>query len=488
MSLKQLAANTVIYGLGGIFSRAISLLMLPLVTPYLTKADFGVAGLLQIVNFLIIPVFSFGIQGSMSACYFGETCPNKRNTTVTSAATLMAASAALLLGILLPSADWMAATYLDNPALSHIVILSAITTALTLMIQPLILNIQFQEKSRLFVVLAGITTLTTTLLTVAMVVWWRKGLHGWMVAQLAGQAVALSLYAWPFLREVRVRPRVAVMGELLRMGLPMVPSFGFIYLITQGNRYMVDHYLGIENLGVFSLASSMAASVSLVVSAFQTAWTPYFMGFRHNMEAARSAFGDITAVYFLSMSLVAAGFFCFAQPAVELLTDKAFHGGWVVVGNVALSYILTGATNLLSPAQYFSGKLWHLTVMQGIAAVVGTLLSHWWINQGGIVGAGAALMASYLVLFLIHYCWNRAGLTMLLPVDYRWGKVIVIWAAVAAVSLWTIYMPAHSVGGGALRGAGFMAFIGAILWVVLGNRERSNIAAVFTRLRSRPAV
>ena len=485
MSLKHLATSTVIYGLGGIFNRAVSLLMLPFLTPFLSKADFGVAGLLQILSFLVMPVFSFGIQGSMSASYFKETTTEGKKETSSSAAALMTASAFLLLCILIPSSNWMAANYLDNPELSMVVRLSVITTALTLLIQPLILNIQFQEKSRLFVALAAVSTLTTTLCTLAMVVWWRNGLNGWMAAQLVGQLVSLLLYGSIFLKENCVHPRLTIVADLLRMGLPMVPSFGFMYLIIQGNRYLVDHCLGVETLGIFSLASSMAASVSLVVSSFQTAWTPYFMGFRHDLEAARRVFGDVTAVYFLIMSLVAAGFFCFAQPAVELLTAQAFHGGWVVVGNVALAYILSGATNLLSPAQYFSGKLWHLTVMQGIAALFGIIISFWWIKACGINGAGFALTVSYLLLFLIHYFWNRSGLTMHMPVDYRWGKVSVVWAAVAGVALWSLYFPAESIRFGILRGTGLMVLISLVFWMVLGRAERTRIVTIVMRLRSR---
>jgi hypothetical protein len=95
-------------------------------------------------------------------------------------------------------------------------------------------------------------------------------------------------------------------------------------------------------------------------------------------------------------------------------------------------------------------------------------------------------MVSYLLLFLIHYFWNRSGLTMHMPVDYRWGKVSVIWTAVAGIAVWSLYLPAESVEIGLLRGTGFMGLIGAVFWLILDRNERTRIATILMRLRSRP--
>lgn len=51
MLLKKLGAATIIYGLGGVLNRGVSLLLLPLLTQFLDKKAYGVSGLLQIISF-----------------------------------------------------------------------------------------------------------------------------------------------------------------------------------------------------------------------------------------------------------------------------------------------------------------------------------------------------------------------------------------------------------------------------------------------------
>jgi hypothetical protein len=66
----QLARGTLIYGIGGILSRFIGFLLLPVFTSYLTPTEFGISALLGFIGFLVTPVFSLGLGAAMGICYF----------------------------------------------------------------------------------------------------------------------------------------------------------------------------------------------------------------------------------------------------------------------------------------------------------------------------------------------------------------------------------------------------------------------------------
>lgn len=482
MLLKKLGAATIIYGLGGVLNRGVSLLLLPLLTQFLDKKAYGVSGLLQIISFFIIPIFSMGLGSSLSACYFKHSNEKDRQASVMSAVLLMSISAGILLLVCLPSAGWLAANYLGDRKLSTVVEMAAITNALILVCQPLVLQIQFADKSRIFVALSIITSLVTSVVIVIAVVNLKLGLAGWIGGQMVGQLISLVAYGVYFLRHDRGSIKWPVLRELVYMGIPLIPSFLFIYIITQGNRYFIERFWGVEELGVFSVASSIAAAVSLAVTAFQNAWTPFFMSYRNDINAARIVFGEVTSWYLLGMGVCAVAFFCFAQPIMALMTEQSFHSGWIVIGTVATAYILTGATNLLAPAQYFSGKIWHLSIIQAIAAVCSVVINWLLIRSGGLLGAGSALALSFLALFIIHAVWNHMDWSMSLPINYNWSRILTVWCAVFVVAVLTIYFPASSIGFGLARGfaLNFGFLVGMV--ILLSERERTSIKSMIMEL------
>ena len=481
MSARKLGLNAIIYGLGGMLNRIISFLLLPLFTHLLTTEDFGAAGMLQILSTFAAAAFALGVTGSLSSCYYSAETSEAKHNAVTSAVVLLVISCAAMLALALPLSSWLSQVLLDGHGGGDLVIISMLTTALMIVVQPLMLSIQYEQKSRLFVSLSAVTTIITALCNIVAVAWLKMGLRGWITSQLIGQAIGLILYLVPFLRSRRPRLDRPVLRRLLVLGLPMMPCFAFMYIIQQGNRYMVEHFYGLGQMGIYNLAASLATVSSLAVTAFQTSWTPYFMAYRDKPVEAKAAFGSVTTYYFYFMGLATVCFFAFAQPVVEIMTGPDFHPAWVAVGSLALANILAGATNLLTPAQYFSDKLGHLTVMQAIAAVLSLGINAgliYWLGPGA---AGFALALSYGCLLLIHGWWNHRGKSMHLPVRYEWGRLALVAVAVAVVAAAYLVFPAGSVLSGFICGVvGPLVFCG-LVWAMLTPEQKITVLGMMRR-------
>ena len=64
--IRGLASGTAIYGVGEVLSRAVGFLLLPLLTAYLTPADFGISSMLAALTFLLTPLFSLGMGAAIA--------------------------------------------------------------------------------------------------------------------------------------------------------------------------------------------------------------------------------------------------------------------------------------------------------------------------------------------------------------------------------------------------------------------------------------
>src|SRR3954451_3061825 len=68
--LKQLAKHSAIYGIGGLVSRILAVLLLPLYTHYLTRADYGRVETVTAASAVLVIVLRLGITPAFFRFYF----------------------------------------------------------------------------------------------------------------------------------------------------------------------------------------------------------------------------------------------------------------------------------------------------------------------------------------------------------------------------------------------------------------------------------
>ena len=70
LQLKRLAKHSVIYGLGGIVSRILAVLLLPLYTSYLAGRDYGRVETLTALTAILVTLLRMGITSAFFRFYF----------------------------------------------------------------------------------------------------------------------------------------------------------------------------------------------------------------------------------------------------------------------------------------------------------------------------------------------------------------------------------------------------------------------------------
>ena len=69
-SIRLLARGTVLYGVGEVLSRLMTLLLLPVFTAYFSPTDYGVISILAGLGVFLTPVFSLGLGAAIAPVVF----------------------------------------------------------------------------------------------------------------------------------------------------------------------------------------------------------------------------------------------------------------------------------------------------------------------------------------------------------------------------------------------------------------------------------
>jgi len=405
--LGGLAGDTLIYGLGNGFHRLAQLLTLPIFTSYLAPDEFGTIALLTVFGLVCRAIFGLGFGISTGIVYFRVAEANARSAIAKTSFVIAVFASVLLVAIVLAVAPTLSWLVLGSAEMLGVLILFAISAALQNAVQPTLLRLQFLKQPIRYVILSTGSAFISVAVALWLVAVEGRGVWGWVEGAVVGGVVGLILGVVFNRDAIGAAIDWKSARELLRLGLPVVPSFGFMFVVQNSGTYMLQHQASMDQVGIYSVGLNMGLALGVVVAAFITAWTPFFQSYATNQKSAPPVFRRVATYYAIAAGLLACLFFVFAKPAVALLTEARFHDAYRVVGIAAFSQFLLGVWSVLLPGIYFAGKTYLQTVVQGTAAALVVVLNIVLIPRLGIEGAALAMALGMLAMNLLLALVNR---------------------------------------------------------------------------------
>jgi O-antigen/teichoic acid export membrane protein len=468
-----LGKDSIIYGVGSVIIRFLGLFTLPLFTAYLSPQEYGVLAMLALLTMVAQPVFSLGLSAAMGSSYFERDSHLNKSKAVWTVFAIGVVSSTLLVGI-----AWVFPVFLGHlislpDEYAPLVGLTLTGCALTILATSFTLRVQFEKQARLYVAVTLATALTATLVSIITVVFMEWGVTGMVIGQLAGNTVTFLSFLFIGLKATSPVLSVAMARELLRQGLPLVPSFAFVFILMHANKYIIEWQAGLDAVGIYSIGFNLGLVVSIVTGGIATAWYPFFMSYMERESEAKVVFGRILTYY-----VFAVGFICFllslaAKPLLLLLTKVAFHDAYVVVGLVALANFFQGAFNFLLPGLYYKREVKYVSIVQGLAAVLSLPFSYFLIVNMGVLGAGIGLVVGNFMMAALMYGWNSMNGSRYPNITYEWRRIFSFAFLLAAFFAFYVQLPATTITGEVIKSI----FIGALatlsMYFLLNKKERS---------------
>jgi O-antigen/teichoic acid export membrane protein len=468
--LSGLMRGTLIYGVGQALSRSMTLLLVPFLTVYLDPASYGVLAVLTAFGLLLNTVFSLGLGAATAPSYFER---EQKGPTIWTAFAMLCVSTTIMMALCLVFAPVIARLILHDRDFGRMVMLSAGATAFSVLVIPLRQFLMFEERPLLYVALSLLSLIVSLILTVWLVAGLHRGVAGVLEADLMAQAITCALFAASVLRQSQFALRATLARELIRLGLPLIPAFGSIFVLQHGSRYILQWLCGPSEVGLYALGVNLAGAVGLFVAGFQSAWMPYFMRFTQRRDEAGHAFGKVATYYVIGVGSASLLMYLFARPAVMLLAGPDYRGAELVVGMAASAQFLTGSFLLLLPGLYFAREVKYLGAVQALAAIAAVGFNLLLVPRFGSVGSAVAVLLSYVLLNGAQLWWNRQR--QYLKVSYDWrriGRFAILYAAVASAT----FLPRDSslIAELIISSGGAMA-LSAAIWRLLTPDERLHL-------------
>lgn len=466
--IKDLFRNLVIYGLGDVATSIVSLLLLPVFTSYLTPQDYGIITMLLTVEAVTKVLFRWGVDTAFMRLYYDYPDTAGRQRLASSIFFFLAAVNGALLVVALLSLEWLTPHVFGSEGtsgqpLNLLLGLTLVNTFVTGFYFMPFQVLRIGKKSPQFIALAFARSAGTILMRLLLVISAGMGVLGIVLADVLVTALfTVLLFRWfaPLIRPVFSRE---VIRDALAFGLPRVPHSVAHQIIGFADRYLLNAYRPLAEVGLYSVGASFGLALKFFLSAFEAAWTPFFLEAMRERDARRIYSTVSTYVVALLVLLVSA--MCVLAPSVvRLFTTERFQEAAAVTPWIALGVMFQGLYLVGSIGLVISKRTKRYPVATGTAAAVSLLANILLIPRYGMIGAAWANTLSYATLaaVTVGFSWQ------VYPIPYEWSRLLRITIAGVAGYLVTLRMvpsTLHPVGDIVTSGVVVVAVYGTVLLI-----------------------
>jgi len=423
--LRRLATTGAAYTAASIVSKLIAVALLPLYTRYLTLADYGAAEVMFAAIVTASIVVRLGLIEALLRFYYkdGE---DPAAVVATSFATLFWVSTAAAL-IALPFATPISEALLNESAPDLARISIGGLWVLT-MFEYLLTLFRLEERARAFFVTTILNVLATIGLTVVLVVGEGEGARGLLLGSYASGAVFVLGLIWVHRRRLSLWVEPKLLRRLMRFGLPTMPAELSLYLLNFVDRIIIVHYAGLPEAGLYSLAVKFAQGVNVLVRGFQLAWPPLAYSIRDDGEARRT-YAAVVTWFVTGCAFVVAGMWLLSRWIVRALAAPKFFDSYEAIGLITTAVTLYALYMVLVVILGRTGRTEFNFPAAAAALVTNIALNLALVPSLGIVGAGIALVASYIVVLALMYGFTQR----LFPVPYEWARLARVVAVTSGI-------------------------------------------------------
>ena len=432
--LFELSRHTAIYGIGGLTSRFLAVLMLPLYTSYVSVGDYGRIELLMSLMAVAVVVIRGGANFGFIRFYFLDKEREYRRRLIRTVfwAQMGYSTLALALCVIFASeiAGWLNVNWRPGAHLQGSGTSLVVATAVLLWV-----NVNYAQMTNLFraeqrSVAFSIATLLnigiTVPLTVLLVVVYKEGPLGIIVGNLSGTLVVFIALLGYRREQLGLQFDRTLLQTLNRFGFPLMGAALATWVMNFGDRLMLAKLLhgqyALDQLGQYSLANKIASAMVLLFTAFQVAWPAFAYSIEDEDEAKRTYSYVLTYLMFIA-AWAAVGLSLFAPWIVRILARKP--GYWPAaeaIPALAFASVFFAGFIVVTIATGRSRRTQFNWVATTAGAVLNFTLNLWLIPAYGMLGAAYATLAGFILIMVLR-TWNAQ---LVYPVQYQWRRVTVL--------------------------------------------------------------
>jgi len=478
--IKLLASNSFIYGIGNILSKLSAFFLIPIYTRYLSMTEVGIIALLEMAELFIITIVPLGLVNAIWR-YFPEST-KKEKVKILSSAFWGINGIGIIVFLVLVLFREQIASHLQFGVNGPTFILILLCNSFLFVGGQFILwMFQYEQKAIKYLAISLFQFLGVLILNIIFVLFLDKGIIGVLYSKFIVFFILYLISGSFILWRAAVLPSITLLKKLMKYGLPLVIVSFVTPILTLSDRYFLNLFVSLEEIGVYSIAYKFGMLINmLLVVPLQRTLTPliYQTGIGQDAQKiykdAMFYYALIGCFFLIVMDVLAPSF-------LQYFATKDYLSGAAIIPWITLAYFINGFRSFFRSSLALKDKTTVLGWIGIITIILNIGLNFLLIRELGVTGAVIATVISYLfVVSCIYFNAQR-----IMRIDWKWIRLIKL----ATITLITIFCY-HGLFRLGIHSNIFAVLLSLVLFCVsllitktIGWREINGIKLIFHKIK-----
>jgi len=408
--LKKLQQNTflagsMVYLVSNIIYALIPFALLPVFTRYLSPEEYGEVAMFQVLLGGLTAFIGLSLQGAAGRKFYDRgLTDDDLSEFIGSCFQILLTTSVVALIILIGLGDQLSVLIgLDH----NWILLAIMATASSIVVRIRLSQWQVRKKAKNYGMMQIFQSFLDIALSVVFVVVFSHGAGG----RISGHVIAVGLVAllavWLLKRDGLLRLMVwkpTYIIEALRIGVPLIPHVGGMFLLASVDRFVINAHLGLAQAGIYMVAAQFAMALALLFDAINKAYVPWlFERLKRDDKQEKQQIVWFTYAWYLLILCGAGLTFLIGPWLVTFVAGEEYSRAGDLIAWLALGQVFGGMYLMVTNFIFFSkrtGLLSLVTISSGLINVVLMLLL---VGQFGLEGAAYAFCISMAIRFVLTW-------------------------------------------------------------------------------------
>lgn len=391
---KELFKNTMILAIGQFLPNFASLVTIPILTAYMSKADYGNSDLFSALSSLLLPIATIKIESAAFRFLLENRGKEKEIDEIISTITVffcLSSICVLTIYYFLPINI--------NPEIKLLSCMYFFSGSFRSMLQQFLRGL---SRNTLYSVSCVVQSVLYAILVVIFIALMHMGMVGLMWCNiLACMGVSVLIIArGGIIRYFNIR-RVSAgcLRKMLNYSWPMVPNSLSSWLMNLSDRLLISIYIGADANADYAVANKIPSLYSTMEGSFMLSW----------QENASLAVGDEDASdyytrifnYYYDFILLLISGVIAVCPFIYMLLIKGDYGSaYTLVPILLLAMFCSSITSILGGIYVANKKTVSVGITTTIAAIINFVIDIALLNVIGVYAAALSTLAGYAFMAL----------------------------------------------------------------------------------------
>lgn len=398
---KLFIENFFVYGLGGVISKIIPLIMIPIITRIMPNSEyFGLSDLSNTIIQFGSAIAIMGMYDAMYRMFFEKEEEEFKKNICSTAFVFTFFTSIIIFIIMLICKDIIAKYFFSDIKYAYIVYISAIATLVGATNSIISAPTRMQNKRKIFLITNTISPLVSYAIAIPML------LKGYYTIALPLAVVISSLtmeitfgimnHKWFSFKRFDFK----LLKQLLIIAIPLLPNFLIYWVFNSCDKVMITNMIGIGAAGIYSVGSKLGHGSQLIYTAFAGGWQ--YFAFSTMKEKNQVKSNSLVFEYLGIVSFISTVFMCAVSYYIfKIIFTEEYLSSYIIAPYLFLAPLLQMLFQVASNQFLVEKKTWPNMLILLAGVIINIILNIILIPILGIEGASIATLFGYLISDII---------------------------------------------------------------------------------------